>query len=103
VQETLLLLELTEQVTGPIITGFTTISGWTNETGGIYSKTISCESKPNILTIDGVQYGMGRYPNTGTNLIIDSHSTNVSITDADLNTAVTDWTNAEVVIRRMNT
>ena len=86
--------------TGPIITGFTTISGWTNETGGIYSKTISCESKPNILTIDGVQYGMGRYPNTGTNLIIDSHSTNVSITDADLNTAVTDWTNAEVVIRK---
>jgi uncharacterized repeat protein (TIGR02059 family) len=86
--------------TGPIITGFTTISGWTNETGGIYSKTISCESNPNLITIDGVQYAMGRYPNAGTNLIIDSHSTNVSITDADLNPAVTDWTNAEVVIRK---
>jgi uncharacterized repeat protein (TIGR02059 family) len=84
----------------PIITGFTTISGWTNEGSGIYSKSVPCESNPNILTIDRVQFGMGRYPNAGTNLIIDSHSTNVSITDADLNSATTNWTGAEVVIRK---
>ena len=84
----------------PIITGFTTISGWTNEGSGIYSKSVPCESNPNILTIDRVQFGMGRYPNAGTNLIIDSHSTNVSITDADLNSATTNWTGAEAVIRK---
>jgi parallel beta-helix repeat protein len=86
--------------TGPIITGFTTISGWTNETGGIYSKTISCQSNPNLLVINGKEYAMGRYPKAGTDAIYTSHSTNVSITDANLNSAVTNWTGAEVVIRK---
>jgi uncharacterized repeat protein (TIGR02059 family) len=85
--------------TGPIITGFTTISGWTNETGGIYSKTISCQSNPNLLVINGKEYAMGRYPKAGTNAIYTSHSTNVSITDANLNSAVTNWTGAEVYVR----
>ena len=48
----------------PIITGFTTISGWTSEGGGIYSKTLAVESSPEIVTINGVQYAMGRTPNS---------------------------------------
>jgi parallel beta-helix repeat protein len=84
----------------PIITGFSTISSWTNEGGGIYSKTISCASNPNFITINDKQYAMGRFPNAGTDLIIDSHSTNVSITDAGLNSATTNWTGAETVIRK---
>jgi parallel beta-helix repeat protein len=81
----------------PIITGFTTLTSWTNEGGGIYSKTVVASS-PEIVTIDGVQYGMGRFPDATWNAI-DSRSTDVSITDADLNSAVTDWTGAEIVIR----
>jgi parallel beta-helix repeat protein len=84
----------------PIISGFTTISGWTDEGGGIYSKVITSEAQTNMVTVDGVNTGMGRFPNAGTDLIIDSHSTNVSITDADLDSTVTDWTGAEVVIRK---
>jgi hypothetical protein len=46
----------------PVITGFTTISGWTNEGGGIYSKVITSESQTNMVTIDGVNTGMGQIP-----------------------------------------
>ena len=81
----------------PVITGFTTItSGWTNEGGGIYSKNISSESQTNMVTIDDVQYGMGRYPNTGY-LTYESASTNVSITDNELS-GTPNWTGAEAVI-----
>lgn len=49
----------------PIISGFTTISGWTNEGGGIYSKVITAETDTNIVTINGVKTPVGRYPNNG--------------------------------------
>jgi len=82
----------------PIITGFTTISGWTNEGNGIYSKIITSEAQTNMVTVDGVNTGMGRYPNS-TYLTYESFSTNVSITDNGLGDA-TNWTGAEVVIRK---
>jgi len=85
----------------PVITGFVTLTGWTNEGNGIYSKAVTCESKPDLVTINGVLYGMGRYPNSGSNwLTVDSHVTNVSITDADLNSATTNWAGAEAVITK---
>jgi hypothetical protein len=88
----------------PVITGFTTITEWTDETGGIYSKVISIEAGDSaigncaIVSLDGVNTPMGRYPNTGW-MTIDSHNTNISLTDADLNSTVTNWTGAEAVIR----
>jgi parallel beta-helix repeat protein len=82
----------------PVITGFTTISGWTNEGGGIYSKVISSAVQTNMVTIDGVQYAMGRYPDA-TYLSYESFSTNTSITDNTLGSA-TNWTGAEAVIRK---
>ena len=86
--------------TNPIITGFTTLTSWTNEGGGIYSKAVTCESNPNLLVINGIQYGMGRYPNIGTYLTYESFSTSVSITDNQTNSSVTDWTGAEIFIRK---
>ena len=82
----------------PIITGFTTINGWTNETGGIYSKVVSCQSQPKMLTINDQYYKLGRYPKAGW-LTIDEVVPDVSITDADL-PASPDWTGAQVVIRK---
>jgi parallel beta-helix repeat protein len=84
----------------PTITGFTTISGWTNDGGGIWSKVIATEtnSLANMVTIDGVQYGMGIEPNS-TYLTYESSSTNVSITDNQL-TGTPDWTGAEAVIKK---
>jgi parallel beta-helix repeat protein len=84
----------------PIITGFTTISGWTNEGSGIYSKVITSEAQTNMVTIDGVNTGMGRYPDA-TYLTYESCSngTPKTITDTGLGDA-TDWAGAEVVIRK---
>src|ERR1035437_4204072 len=84
----------------PIITGFTTISGWTNEGNGIYSKVITSEAQTNMVTIDGVNTGMGRYPKS-TYLTYESFSTNLSITDNGLGNAI-NWTGAEAVIRKNN-
>ncbi|MGE5411812.1 MAG: right-handed parallel beta-helix repeat-containing protein, partial [Clostridiales bacterium] len=82
----------------PIITGFTVITGWTNEGGGIYSKVITSESPTNMVTVDGVNTAMGRYPNSSY-LIYESCNGSNSITDNELGTT-TNWTGAEAVIRK---
>ena len=83
----------------PIITGFTAISSWTDEGNGIFSKVVTCESSPNMVTVNGVQYAMGRYPNSGTWLTYESFTGTSSITDNQL-TGTPNWTGAEVVIRK---
>jgi len=82
----------------PVITGFTTVTGWTYEGNGIYSANIISEAQTNMVLIDGVHYGMGRWPDNGYNIFEDA-TTNVSITDFELSAEV-DWTFAEVVIRK---
>ncbi len=82
----------------PVVSGFTTITGWTNYGGGIYSKSFPCQSNPNMVTLNDVNTPIGRWPNTGF-LYIDSHVSNSSITDSDL-TLSQNWTGAEVVIRK---
>ncbi len=84
----------------PVITGFATISGWTNEGSGIYSKVIALESTANIVIVDGVNTGRGRFPNTGF-LTYESHVGNTTISDNTL-TGTPNWTNAEAVIRKNN-
>jgi uncharacterized repeat protein (TIGR02059 family) len=82
----------------PIITGFKIASDWTNAGGGIYSSPLISTRLTNMVVIDGVQYGMGRWPDNNYN-IYESASSNLSITDNELGTA-TNWTGAEVVIRK---
>lgn len=84
----------------PVITGFTNLSGWINEGGGIYSISLKCESSPEILIIDGIQHSMGRYPNKEY-LIYESFTTNVSITDNEL-LSTPNWQGAHAVIRKNN-
>jgi parallel beta-helix repeat protein len=81
----------------PVISAFTNPTTWTNEGGGIYSATIHPATAPNILTIDGVVYAKGRWPND-TWMTIDS-KTSTSITDAAL-PASPDFDGAEIVIRK---
>ncbi len=85
----------------PIITGFTTLSSWTNEGGSIYSKTVSLASSDYIIvSVDGVNTGIGRYPNAGaTWLTIDSHTAKTAITDAAIPKATQDWTGADIAVR----
>jgi parallel beta-helix repeat protein len=82
----------------PIITGFTTVSGWTNEGSGIYSKVITTGLSVQVVTIDGVQYGMGRYPNSSY-LTWESATTNISITD-NSGFGASNWVGAEIVLRK---
>ena len=85
----------------PVISGFTTLAKWTLTTNNIYEcANTSLLNKLNIVTINGVQQAVGRYPNTDVNkgyLTFESHGTN-SIIDNEL-TSATDWTGAEVVIK----
>jgi uncharacterized repeat protein (TIGR02059 family) len=82
----------------PVISGFTSISGWTSIGNGLYSKAITCQSNPNMVTVNDINTPLGRWPNSGV-LTIDSHNSNTSISDAALPTSP-DWTGAEVVIRK---
>jgi len=83
----------------PVITGFTTLTSWTSIGNGIYqSETTTCKPYLNIVTVNGKNTPIGRYPNTGF-LTIESHSGLTSITDNQL-AGTPNWTGAEVVIRK---
>jgi uncharacterized repeat protein (TIGR02059 family) len=86
----------------PAISGFTTISGWTNEGNGIYSKPLLAASAPNMVIIDGVNTPMGRYPDTNVGWrTIQTANGSSSITGSatDLPSSP-DWNGGEVVIRK---
>lgn len=80
----------------PVLSGFTTVSGWTNRGGGIYKKYIATSVAPNMLTISGTHYALGREPD-GSNYTWESASTNVSVTDNQMGSSP-DWDGAEVVL-----
>ena len=87
----------------PIITGFTTVTGWNNLGGNLWESTnqVSELSTANMVTINGVNTAMGRYPNAdaanGGYLTYESHTTD-SLTSASLS-ATPDWTGAELVFK----
>jgi len=83
----------------PIITGFTTLTSWTSIGNGIYQcAATSCKPTLNMVTVNGIQKAIGRYPNYGY-LKFESHIGTSSITDNEL-TGTPNWTGAEVVIRK---
>jgi uncharacterized repeat protein (TIGR02059 family) len=93
-----IILSAYETGEAPILNGFNTINGWTSEGNSIYSTSVLCESRPNMVTINGINTPMGRYPDS-TWLSIDSYITDTSITDEELPVSP-DWDGAEVVIRK---
>ena len=83
----------------PIITGFTNVTAWTNLGSNIWesSSAVSTLSTCNMVTINGVNTGMGRYPNTGY-LTYKTYSDNTSITSSSLS-GTPNWIGAELVVR----
>src|SRR5665647_2827336 len=83
----------------PVITGFTTVSAWTNLGSNIWESTsaVSTLSYCNLVTVNGVNTPMGRYPNTG--YLTYSSVTSTSLTSSSLNATTTDWTGATAVVR----
>jgi len=82
----------------PLFTGSIRITGWRNEGGGIYSKTIETEAPVRMVTFNGKNTPMGRWPNAGW-ITYDSYSGSTQLTDALLASSQNNWTGAEVVIR----
>lgn len=94
--------------TDPIVTGFTTASGFTEtfngsniwESAALTDGLVLC----NIVTINGVNTAMGRTPNSGVYWNVDSYVANTSITSSSLIGAI-NWSVSgatEVVIRKRN-
>lgn len=89
----------------PIITGFKTIESWTYLGGNVWesSEAVSILSYTNMVTVNGLNTPMGRYPNSsGPNtgyLTIRSHSGNVLTTDDQL-IGPQNWKGADIIIRR---
>lgn len=81
----------------PILTGLLTLSSWTKFSGNIYYATLDVP-RLNIVTLDSVVKGMGRFPDSGY-LNYESHTGNTSITDYEL-AGSSDWTGAEIGIRK---
>lgn len=88
----------------PILSGFTSISSWTNAGGGIFSTTISsAPANLKVITINDSLLRVGRTPNlkaaNGGYLSLESYVGTTSITDNELTSAI-NWTGADVVIRK---
>jgi hypothetical protein len=92
----------------PIITGLQTLSSWTSEGGGIWSASYTHTATDRLGNIeplngvlkDGVMMKVGRIPKTG--LYTYSSATTTSIVSTSVNSAVQNWTGAEVAIRKNN-
>lgn len=87
----------------PILTGFVTPTAWTLVGNGIYQAAIpNAKATLNMVTLNNLPQALGRYPNAtdplGGFLTYESTSSN-TITDNQL-TSTTNWTGAEVVIRK---
>lgn len=89
----------------PIISGFTTVTSWTNLGSNIWESTsaVSALDSCNMVTIEGINTQMGRYPNStdanGGYLNIDSKADNYNYTISEL-TGI-NWTGAVVVFRQV--
>jgi parallel beta-helix repeat protein len=87
----------------PVITSLVKLNNWVSKNNGIWeSYNSSLGSSVNIVLLNGVQQGMGRYPNgnaaNGGYLTFESHAGKYSITDKQLTSAI-NWTGAELVLR----
>ncbi|MFT3932608.1 MAG: T9SS type A sorting domain-containing protein [Chitinophagaceae bacterium] len=82
----------------PVISGFSTLTGWTNYSGNIYWVSLDM-STLNLVTLNGVIRPMGRYPNN-TYLRYNAHSGNTSISGESVGAIPFDPSGGEVVIRK---
>ncbi len=90
----------------PVITGFTAVNGWNNLGGNIWESTgaVSALATCNMVTVNGVNTAMGRYPNAGDpngGYLTFQSGNNTSLTSSAL-TGTPNWTGAEAVVRTAN-
>ncbi len=83
----------------PILSGFSSISLWTSVGTNLWESTSAAStlSTCNILSINGVNTAYGKMPKSGYWVMDAASQTN--ITASELNSAVTNWTGADVAIK----
>ncbi|HEX8279073.1 MAG TPA: right-handed parallel beta-helix repeat-containing protein, partial [Segetibacter sp.] len=82
----------------PVISGFTSINGWTFSNGNTYYANVSATMIQGV-TLDGEVKGMGRYPNRGY-LTYTGHPNNTSISGTSVSGLPTTYVGGEVVIKK---
>lgn len=82
----------------PVVTGFQSLTSWTNISGNIWQASLNAGAELNMVTVGGVPVMRGRYPNTGW-LTIQSHNGYTSITDPLTPSTNINWTNAWLTMR----
>lgn len=89
----------------PVITGFTSLTGWTSIGGNIWQSAActACGPTVKMVEIDDTSQYMGRYPNVGTAnggyAQVQSFSGTTSITDSHLASGPS-WKSAQLVLRK---
>lgn len=83
------------------ISGFTTVSSWTNLGSNIWESTTSVSTLAtlNMVVINGINTACGRTPNAGLWYTINSVNTSVALSSPSINSSVTNWTGADMVVR----
>lgn len=90
----------------PLITGFTAVESWSNLGNNIWEGTVNGGlATSNMVSINGVNTAMGRYPNFGSAkdgyLTGESGSNTTTMINSTL-TGTPNWTNAEILIRHQD-
>jgi parallel beta-helix repeat protein len=90
--------------TRPVISGFETLSHWVAVEPGIFEAAcVDCKKTAEVVTVDGTDTPMGRWPNrdaaNGGYRSVTSHDGTTSFSDAAMPAGL-DWTNGEAVIRK---
>jgi len=87
----------------PVINGFSVLRTWTSVGNGAWETSLNAGSYLNMILLNGIVQGMGRFPNiTNANrgyLTLESHSGSTQITDNELGSSV-NWKGAEIVVRK---
>ncbi|MEO6645082.1 MAG: right-handed parallel beta-helix repeat-containing protein [Chitinophagaceae bacterium] len=87
----------------PVINGLSMLKTWVSLGNGIWESDCGSGAVLNLVLLNEINQGMGRYPNiTEPNrgyLTVDSHSGTSQITDSQLGSSV-NWTGAEIVVRK---
>jgi len=90
----------------PLVSGFTSLTGWAGGSGNIWQMTCSnCGLSANIAMVGDSSQPMGRWPNSWSNsdagyAQIQAYNGTVSITDSHIGSSGKNWTGSKIVIRK---
>lgn len=86
----------------PLITGFNTVAAWTSLPNNVWesSVAISTLTSCNIVSINGINTAVGRFPQS-TYMVISAATGFTSVSSNSLNSSLTNWTGAHVVIKNI--